>query len=544
MADWFLILATSISFVLLLIVAIYFLVHYQHPDDRNDAWFPKLTVVLGIVLAGATVLLLPLDVANNEGYAGCDGYDTRLCGGLNMTLFWDIFYWCIPAFVFLLIPFMTFFYEADDGMLMAGTSIGAKPNNRFLEAVKYELFVIVIFGAIFVACYLLLGDSSVPVTQYTSNMARSSEFVTSNSGQVGVSFDTSFLANMTNVEFDNQVFAGLRNNIKYDTIRVPVSIPTFLSGFMAFVGWFFFAVFGGIGLAAVPLDLILAFVHRPKRMDPAEFADKQMEIRNRTMELVDIGELLKIERDERISSGARRGILSGLSKERREERSAFLEFKKAVYLLENDVEEFLASSANYENYNPLVPWFSLFGGIIAFVLSVAWIAQIVIYIAPKNPLHPFLNDYFQWFEGWFPLFGVLSVAIFTLYLLLCAVKGCFKFGIRFMAFQIHPMKVNKTYMSSFMFNVGLVLLCALPVVQFTVTAFPEYARYTNVINVMGTQVQYLKFFSWFWKTKIFIYALLAITGLTTLYLFCKPKDSNKGTTNANKGLLSRLRSRR
>ena len=70
MADWFLILATSITFLLLLVAAVYFPVYYQHPDDRNDAYFPKLTVILGLVLAGATVLLLPLDVANNEGYAG------------------------------------------------------------------------------------------------------------------------------------------------------------------------------------------------------------------------------------------------------------------------------------------------------------------------------------------------------------------------------------------------------------------------------------------------------------------------------------------
>lgn len=70
MADWFLILATSLTFLLLLVGAVYFLVYYQHPDDRNDAYFPKLTVILGLVLAGATVLLLPLDVANNEGYAG------------------------------------------------------------------------------------------------------------------------------------------------------------------------------------------------------------------------------------------------------------------------------------------------------------------------------------------------------------------------------------------------------------------------------------------------------------------------------------------
>mmetsp|Transcript_20473 Transcript_20473/g.30167 ORF Transcript_20473/g.30167 Transcript_20473/m.30167 type:complete len:544 (-) Transcript_20473:149-1780(-) len=541
MADWFLILATTISFLLLLVASLYFLVYYQHPDDRNEAWFPKLTVLLGLVLSGATVLLLPLDVANNEGYAGCDGYDTRLCGGLDMVLFWNIFYWCIPAFVFLLIPFMTFFYEADDGMLMAGTSIGAKPNSRITEAVKYEAFVVIIFGALFAAGYLILGESSVPIKNYRIDYTSGGrEFTTSTSENVTY-FDTSFLADMTSIEFENQKTAASATNVSFDDITVNVSIPTFFAAFMAFIGWFFFAAFGGIGLAALPLDLILAFVNRPKHMDPAEFADLQLDIRNRTMELVDIGELLKIERDERVNTGGgKRGVFSGLSAEGRKERGALLEFKKAVYLLETDVEDFIASSANYQNYNPIWPWMSLFGGMLSFIMSVAWIAQIVIYILPPQPLHPFLNQYFQWFERWFPLFGVLSVAIFTLYLLLCAVKGCFKFGIRFMAMQIHPMKVNKTYMSSFMFNVGLVLLCALPVVQFTVTAFPEYARYTNVVQVMGTQVQYLKFFTWFWETKFFIFVLLGFTVLTILYLSCKPADNNKAA-QAKKGLLSRFR---
>lgn len=472
--------------------------------------------------------------------SGCDGYDTRLCGGLNMALFWDIFFWCIPVFVFLLIPFMTFFYEADDGMLMAGTSIGAKPNSRVCEALKYEAVVVIIFGSLFAAGYLILGESSVPITNYRADFDDSETFTTPTYENVNY-FDTSFLVNMTAAEFGYQDLAGSPANVSFESITVNVSISTFFAAFMAFVGWFFFAVFGGIGLAALPLDLILTFVNRPKHMDPAEFADLQMDIRNRTMELVDIGELLKIERDERVNTGGgKRGVLSGLSAEGRKERAAVLEFKKAVYLLETDVEDFLASSANYQNYNPIWPWMSLFGGILSIILSIAWIAQIVIYIAPPKPLHPFLNQYFQWFERWFPLFGVLSAAIFTLYLLLCAVKGCFKFGIRFMAMQIHPMKVHKTYMSSFMFNVGLVLLCALPVVQFTVTAFPEYARYTNVVQIMGTQVQYLKFFTWFWEAKIFIYAMLAFTVLTILYLSCKPADNNKAV-QANKGFLGRFR---
>jgi len=283
-------------------------------------------------------------------------------------------------------------------------------------------------------------------------------------------------------------------------------------------------------------------------MDPTEFAETQITIRNRVNELVNIGELIKLERDEKKSSSSttggeassKRGFFHGLSKEARAERNNYLEFKKAVYLLEEDVEEFQACSANYESYNPLWPWMSLFFAFFAFLISLAWIVHIIVFMVIDPPVYPLLNSFFQWFDQWFPLFGVLSVAIFTLYLLFAAVKGCFKFGIRFMFFEIHPMKLNKTYMSSFMFNVGLVLLCALPVVQFCTTAFRDYARYTNISQIMGTQVQNLMFFTWFWTSNVFVYGLLIVSGLTCLYLFCKPRDK---TGMDSKGLRERISGR-
>jgi LMBR1 domain-containing protein 1 len=68
--DLFLIIAIVVALSMLLIVAFYLLVNYQHPDDKNDAYFPKAVVIFGFILASMTVLMLPLDVANNEGYAG------------------------------------------------------------------------------------------------------------------------------------------------------------------------------------------------------------------------------------------------------------------------------------------------------------------------------------------------------------------------------------------------------------------------------------------------------------------------------------------
>lgn len=70
MADIFLIVSITVTFFILAVVAVYLLVYYQHPDDHNEAYFPKGVVTIGIMLAGATALLLPLDVANNDGYAG------------------------------------------------------------------------------------------------------------------------------------------------------------------------------------------------------------------------------------------------------------------------------------------------------------------------------------------------------------------------------------------------------------------------------------------------------------------------------------------
>lgn len=542
MADIWLICVTVIGFVLLTVVGLYLVVKYQHPDDKNDAYAPKLVVLCGFVLSGATVLLLPLDVANNEGYAGCAGFDTALCGGLNMTLFWEIIYWLIPVWVFVLIPFSTFYYEADDGMLMAGTAVGAKPASRIKEAVKYELFVVVLFGLIFGLAYLFLNETAIPVRDVTGPAFDAGPLYTV-TPRTNATFTRDQLQPM-GVQ-DKAVLASNVANATLSTLNLAVDPAVFYAGLMAWLGWFLFALFGAVGMAALPLDLLLAFVDRPRHMDAVEFAEAQVLLRDRVNELVAVGELIKLEKDERAKEGDGGKKGGYFSREARkaaaEEKKTLLQFKQAVYLLEEDAEDFANCTANYKNFNPLIPIASLLLGICAFLISLVWLLHIILYVLPDPPVTPFLNAYFQWFDRWFPLFGVLSVTIFSFYLLLCGVKGCFKFGLRFLFFQVHPMKLNKTYMSSFLFNTGLVLLCALPVVQFSATAFQEYARYTTISQTVNVQLKYLRFFGWFWRNKVFEYALLAIVLLTCLYLGCKPRDSS-GADSV--GLRDRLRARR
>ncbi|KAL7543472.1 hypothetical protein ACHAXR_012753 [Thalassiosira sp. AJA248-18] len=542
MADIFLICVIVIGFVLLHIVGLYLVVKYQHPDDKNDAYIPKMVVLLGFVLSGATVLLLPLDVANNEGYAGCDGFDTAICGGLDMELFWKIIYWLIPIWIFLLVPTCTFYYEADDGMLMAGTSVGVKPNSRIKEAIKYELFVVVIFGLIFALTYLFLNETAIPVREVTAPKFSDGALYTITPVS-NATFSASQLAPMGNQ--DVAVLTSNKANETLGTVKLGVNPSVFYAGLMSWMGWFLFALFGAVGMAAMPLDLILAFINRPRHMDAVEFAEAQVLLRDRVNELVNVGELLKLEREEKAQQNGGKGG-GFFSREARkaaaEEKKTLLQFKQAVYLLEEDAEDFSNCTENYKNYNPLIPYGCLLGGIVSFIISMCWVLHIILYMLPKTPVTPFLNGYFRWFDKWFPLFGVLSVAIFSFYLLICAVKGCFKFGMRFLFFQVHPMKLNKTYMSSFLFNIALVLLCALPVVQFSVTAFQDYARNTTINQVVNVQLKYLKFFGWFWRNQVFEIALMCLVLLTCLYLGCRGVRDSSGSNSLQ--LRDRLRSRR
>lgn len=473
-----------------------------------------------------------------------------------MELFWTIFFWLVPIWVFVLIPFSTFYYESDDGMLMAGTSVNPNPikKSRVAQALCNLMVVLVIVGIIFLLTYLFLSDTNIPVREYTGAGIPEA-------GPAGVVLTSEPRLNLTlgqplpfspaedlqavSPTTDGLLLQLVLRNSTLQDITLQVDVATFYAGLMAFAGWFLFALFGGIGLAAMPMDLIIAYTHRPRHMSPEEFAEAKLSIQERVNEMVDIGEQLKREREEKEKTAqSSSGFGSFFSLEKRKEagaeRRTMKEFKAAVFLLEKDVEDFQACSADMEKYNPLLPYINLFLGILSFILSFFWVVHIALFVLPNRALSTFLNVYFEWFDGWFPLFGVLSVALFTVYLLFCAVKGCFKFGLRFLFFTVHPMKIGATYMSSFMFNIGLVLLCSLPVVQFATTAFADYARFSTVRQLFGVQIENLQFFNYFWRNNVFIYALLAVAALTTLFLICRPKHASKD----GQALRDRLKSRR
>jgi LMBR1 domain-containing protein 1 len=475
-------------------------------------------------------LLLPLDVANNAGYAGCSsGYDSEDCGGLDMALAWEIVYCTVLVFVVFLIPLIIFYYEAEDGM-------GNVKESQWCSAIKYEIVVVIAAGLSLFLMYNFLGVTEIPVETYSVGFSDSNYLTLDGGTWIDQSMPPPFAdLDSTDLNDGQASYPGSSSLLSMD-----VTFPIYVIAMMGFVGWFLFVAFAGVGLASLPIDSVCAYVYRPRHMDAIEFAEAQLSVRTRVNELIEIGELLKSEReekaDQKISYFKRRSANNM-------DRATVNKFKQAVFILESDVEELKLCHENFHNYNPLIPVAKLLFGVVAGLLSLMWVLQICLFILPSDPLTGFLNDYFEWFDTWFPLFGVLSVGMFSMYLYICVVQGCFKLGVRFFFFTLHPMKPNGTYMNSFLFNLGIVLLCSIPVVQFSVIAFSDYARFTNVNQIFGVQVKYLKFFSYFWTTNAFIYGILGFFVLSALYFGVKPRDNPTSARDLKDSLKKTARGR-
>ena len=42
-----------------------------------------------------------------------------------------------------------------------------------------------------------------------------------------------------------------------------IELPIYVIGIISFLGFFFFVIFGGVGISALPIELIRSFMNRP-----------------------------------------------------------------------------------------------------------------------------------------------------------------------------------------------------------------------------------------------------------------------------------------
>lgn len=58
--DPFLVVGMSLLIFIMLIINVYILVYWQHPEDRNQSYLAKLLIIFGLQLSAVSVLMLPV----------------------------------------------------------------------------------------------------------------------------------------------------------------------------------------------------------------------------------------------------------------------------------------------------------------------------------------------------------------------------------------------------------------------------------------------------------------------------------------------------
>ncbi|KHN35580.1 LIMR family protein [Glycine soja] len=482
-----LVIVAIVVCVIVFLFNVYLLVNFQHPDDVNQAYFPKFVVVLGLSVAAISILMLPADVANRQACTlvrvVLDPVPlSKVSGRKNMIEKGDH-------------TKGARFSDRDAKLMILRTnkSVGKRIKSALLWMVTTAIVCALVLGIL----YGLIGKVDFTVRHLSSSTSQFPSTWDFNSGQqcIGNTHQCS-------------AFTASPSSEKTWTMRT--TFPEYVVALATIVGSVLFAIFGGVGIACLPLGLIFSFIRRPKAViTRSQYIKEATELGKKAKELKKAAESLH--QEERSGSKGR--------KFRKNVKSV----EKELFQLEEDVkllEEMYPQGEKAETTWALtvLGYLAKFVlGILGFIVSVAWVAHIIIYLLIDPPLSPFLNEVFIKLDDIWGLLGTAAFAFFCFYLLLAVIAGAMMLGLRLVFITIHPMKWGATLMNSFLFNVGLILLCSISVIQFCSTAFAYYAQATAAQEIFGHTLESLRGIKYLYKYNVFQIAFVALAGLTFVY---------------------------
>ncbi|EMS64825.1 hypothetical protein TRIUR3_30387 [Triticum urartu] len=382
----------------------------------REAYFPKLVVVLGITVAVLSILMLPADVANRQACKRAV-YSGACALTLPMKTLWLVVYIIDAVLVFLVIPFAMFYYEGD-----RDKSVG----KRLKSALIWVVASAVVCGLILGILYALIGKVDFTVRHLSSSVQafpNPNQFSAFTSGQPCIA------------PLTRQCSANTAPANSQTTWTMRATFPEYVVALATIVGSVLFTIFGGVGIACLPLSLIFSFVRRPKAViTRSQYIKEATELGKKAKELKKAAEALH--QEERSGNKGRKW------------RKNVKAVEKELLLLENDMnalEEMYPQGEKAE---------------------ATWAFTVLAYIGKL-------------------IFGIVGW--------------------------------GGTLMNSFLFNVGLILLCSISVIQFCATAFAYYAQATAAQEIFGHTLQSLRGIKYLYKYNVFQYGFVALAILTLFY---------------------------
>ncbi|KAH9571880.1 hypothetical protein CY35_02G116100 [Sphagnum magellanicum] len=259
-----------------------------------------------------------------------------------------------------------------------------------------------------------------------------------------------------------------------------VSLPEYIIALTTIFGSILFVIFGGVGMACLPMSLIATFLRRPKTtISRAQYIKEATYILKRGKDIKEV--LLGLQREERAGSKGRKW------------KKNVLKMQKELIYLEQDDEALTEVFPQGEK------------------ADTSWALTVISYLTCL---------FFGIVGGISGLLGTVGFGVFCLYLLLAVISGEVHLGLNFLFIQLHPMKWNGTLMNSFLFNVGLILACSISVIQFCAKAFSLYVDATAVQQIFGGTLQTLRGIKYLFRYNVFQIMFIILAFLTILYYMC------------------------
>ena len=488
--ETFLVIVLIVFLLVFMMVALKILWTFEQPEDdwRCGTILPKLMFMTAITLACMMSLVLPLDVENVRST------------GYGLEDMWSTIYTIVLVVGCAGIPLAAFAYEAVD-------DIGLGKGSRLPFLIMRLLMLMVFVGVIIGLLYSYANNTTIPVKKYLCS---------------GYVYDSIQIAAPTNSQ--------LCESTTTVYLKMQMRLSNYLVAITSFIGWWFLIIFGSVGLTALPLDMIYAFVDRPTKSDLQKYNAQKQAVGEQARDLGKYGkELQERERDLR----GKAGFFNSRAKATLQRD--YNKFRQSVYLLEMEHKK-IEISLKEGGMNPVIAGLLFVGGIVGFIFSVVWVIHCLIYICFKTITHNqqpaslFLNTVLISLSdgpGYIASF-VLFIMI-SLYLLACAVKGAMKFGMKLFCLPIFPLREGDTPLNSLLFNSLLILLSSGAIAHLTYLAFADYAYASSAVFVFGTQVMYLDLYRYFFKTNVmvWIYVILCILGCFFVIISGRDKPAVK-----------------
>ena len=374
--------------------------------------------------------------------------------------------------------------------------------SRIWHAVQMEFLFLLLSAFIVFITYPFLSKADVPVSSVDWDMSSS----------IGSGTILAYSTTTTS--------SGWSMNYTYFTIDIAFAI--YFIALLAFVGWWTFVAFVGVGISAIPMDLINDFRQRPIKTDPGEFGRRRARLLQHVQNLRKDGKHL-----ENIKESVDKGKGIKGWRNRRFYNRDLHKFESRCMIAEKEFK----TLENISKLSKLEPWLYYLQFILAIVLiimTLVWIVHIFLWILVKpagDPVHPFLNNMLEGIRKGKVEF--LSTAMFVslfLYLILATLKGNQKFGIRFAWLTYSSMRPNRTFINSFLLNMFLVHIWTMTILQYMMKNFSMFARNTDAFKIFQIQIKYAWFYSWFWNQEFFTWVLVVWSIIAFFYLIFKPNE--------------------